>query len=212
MPAGIAPIVLAAGLCRRFGGAKLATSFRGRPLLSHCLGVLTEAREAGLIDPGVLVHRPGDLLSRSLAEAAGLRPIPNPRPATGMAHSLQLGLAALETSSPPDWAMIVLGDQPLLRLEVIEALASAARPLMDLVRPVYQDTPSGPGHPVLVHHRLWSQAARLTGDQGFRTLATWTTLRAGTIEVPGRNPDVDTPADLASLEAGGETGTGTEAN
>ena len=212
MPAGVAPIVLAAGLCRRFGGAKLSTSFRGRPLLSHCLGVLTEALEAGLIEPGVLVHRPDDLLSRSLAEPAGLKPIPNPRPATGMAHSLRLGLAALEAAGPPEWAMIVLGDQPLLRLEVIEALTTAARPPMDLVRPVYQGSPPAPGHPVLVHHRLWSQAARLTGDQGFRTLATWTTLRAGMIEVPGRNPDVDTPADLASLEAEDETGPGMERN
>jgi CTP:molybdopterin cytidylyltransferase MocA len=108
--------------------------------------------------------------------------------------------------------MIVLGDQPLLRLEVIEALTTAARPPMDLVRPVYQGSPPAPGHPVLVHHRLWSQAARLTGDQGFRTLATWTTLRAGMIEVPGRNPDVDTPADLASLEAEDETGPGMERN
>jgi hypothetical protein len=32
------------------------------------------------------------------------------------------------------------------------------------------------------------------------------------IEVPGRNPDVDTPADLASLEAEDETGPGMERN
>ena len=211
MPAGIAPIVLAAGLCRRFGGAKLSTSFRGRPLLGHCLGVLGEAREAGLIEAGVVVHRPEDLVSRTLAEAAGLRPIANPRPATGMAHSLRLGLAALAPDNALDWAMIVLGDQPLLRLEVIEALAAAARPPMDLVRPVYQATPSAPGHPVLVHRRLWPLAARLTGDQGFRTLAAWTPLRAGTIEVPGSNPDVDTPADLAALEAEGDAGVNVEA-
>jgi molybdenum cofactor cytidylyltransferase len=212
MPTGIAPIVLAAGLCRRFGGDKLASIFRGAPLLGHCLSVLAEAREAGLIDAGVVVHRPDDPLSRSLAEAAGLQPIANPRPATGMAASLRLGLAALETLDSPDWAMVVLGDQPLLRLGTIEALAAAARPPMDMVRPVYRDSPSGPGHPVLVHRRLWAQAARLTGDQGFRTLAAWTTLRAGVIEVPGSNPDVDTPADLEALEHEGDPGVNAKAD
>jgi CTP:molybdopterin cytidylyltransferase MocA len=54
---------------------------------------------------------------------------------------------------------------------------------------------------VLVHRRLWERARSLTGDQGFRTLATWSGLRSGEILITGANPDIDTPEDLAALEA-----------
>jgi CTP:molybdopterin cytidylyltransferase MocA len=71
---------------------------------------------------------------------------------------------------------------------------------LDLVRPAYADAPEVPGHPVLVHRRLWDRARSLAGDQGFRVLATWNNVRVGTIQVDGTNPDVDTPEDLTGLD------------
>jgi hypothetical protein len=38
------------------------------------------------------------------------------------------------------------------------------------------------------------------GDQGFRVLTTWSNVRTGSIAVKGRNPDEDTPEDLAALD------------
>lgn len=199
----VAGVVLAAGVSRRFGSAKLHAVWRGRPILAHVLDGVAEARDEGLLTGAVVVHRPDDLETPVMARERRLEPQLNPRPTSGMASSLRLGLTALlaERWQPLEGALIVLGDQPLLRPPVIEALVQAFRPSMDLVRPEYQGDPDGgPGHPVLVHRRIWDRARSLTGDQGFRVLATWGGVRLGTIPVPGSNPDVDTPDDLEALD------------
>jgi len=202
-PAPVGAIVLAAGLCRRFGGAKMIAEWRGRPIISYVLETIATARDDGLLSAGVVVHRPDDLETPRLARGIGLEPHLNTRPSQGMASSLRLGLNALasERWRPPlEGALVVMGDQPLLRRDVIERLIAAFSPSMDLVRPEYADAPTEPGHPVLVHRRLWDKARSLAGDQGFRVLATWNNVRAGTIRVDGANPDVDTPEDLAGLD------------
>lgn len=198
----VGALVLAAGLCRRFGSAKLLAVWRGRPIVAYVLDEVAAARDAGVVSGGVVVHRPDDLDTPKFARERGLEPHFNPRPASGMASSLRLGLAALTAPrwQPLDGALVVMADQPLLRREVIEELVSAFRPSMDLVRPQYSADPSAPGHPVIVHRRLWDRARSLTGDQGFRVLATWNNVRLGTISVEGANPDIDSPEDLARLD------------
>ena len=203
----VAAIILAAGLCRRFGSAKLLALWRGRPIVAHVMDRVAAARDDGILTGAVVVHRPDDLETPRLARERGLEPQLNPRPANGMASSLRVGLTALiaERWQPLEGAMVVLGDQPLLRGEVVEALVKAFRPSMDLVRPQYAGDPSAtPGHPTIVHRRVWDRARSLTGDQGFRVLATWGNVRLGTITVPGVNPDVDTPQDLQMLEGQAE--------
>lgn len=200
--APVGALVLAAGLCRRFGSAKLLAVWKGRPIVSYVLDAVVAARDSGAITAGVVVHRPDDLETPRMARQRGLEPQLNPRPAGGMASSLRIGLNALSSPrwQPMDGALVVMADQPLLRSDVIEALVSAFRPSMDLVRPRYRDDPEVPGHPVIVHRRLWDRARSLTGDQGFRVLAAWNHVRLGSITVEGRNPDVDTPEDLARLD------------
>jgi len=201
-PPPVGALVLAAGLCRRFGSAKLLAVWKGRPIVSYVLDEITAARDGGVITAGVVVHRPDDLETPRMARERGLEPHFNPRPASGMASSLRLGLNALSSPrwQPMEGALVVMADQPLLRHEVIEALVEAFRPSMDLVRPRYSADPEVPGHPVIVHRRLWDRARSLTGDQGFRVLAEWNNVRLGSIEVEGSNPDVDSPEDLARLD------------
>ena len=201
-PAPVGAVVLAAGLCRRFGSSKMLAHWRGRPIISYVLETIATARDEGVLSAGVVVHRPDDIETPRLARETGLEPHLNTRPTQGMASSLRLGLNALasERWQPLEGALVVMGDQPLLRRDVIDRLIGAFSPTMDLVRPEYGDAPEEPGHPVVVHRRIWDRARSLTGDQGFRVLATWNNVRAGTIRVDGANPDVDTPEDLASLE------------
>ena len=201
-PARVGAVVLAAGLCRRFGSAKLLAQWQGRPIISYVLETIAQARDEGLLTVGVVVHRPDDTDTPRMAREHGLEPHINTRPAHGMASSLRLGLNALSSErwQPLEGALVVMGDQPLLRHDVIEQLIRAFSPSTDLVRPEYASAPEQPGHPVLVHRRLWDKARSLAGDQGFRVLATWNNVRAGTIRVEGSNPDVDTPEDLAGLD------------
>lgn len=206
VPAPVGALVLAAGLGRRFGGAKLLALWRGRPIVSYVFDVLAECRSRSVLTAGIVVHRPDDFDTARMASERGLEPHRNSRPGSGMASSLRLGLTALsaERWQPLDGALVVMGDQPLLRPEVIETLVSAFEPAMDIVRPQYADDPEGPGHPVIVHRRLWDRARGLTGDEGFRVIATWKDVRVAAIPVSGSNPDVDTPDDLARL--GGQEG------
>ncbi|HEU5303674.1 MAG TPA: nucleotidyltransferase family protein [Gemmatimonadales bacterium] len=196
-------LILAAGEGRRFGGDKLHAPYRGRPLLTHVLEVVEAARRRGLIDGGHLVVGANDDLARTWARRADLETVINDAPENGLSHSLRLGLAGLETSCPEEVgaALTFLGDQPLVRLETVEALLDRwHQEAGDIFRPRYQANPDVPGHPVLLTRRTWRAAGRLRGDQGFAGLVTASSFKIVRVDVPGDNPDIDTRADLLGLE------------
>ena len=56
------------------------------------------------------------------------------------------------------------------------------------------------GHPVLLDRSVWPLADRLRGDAGFGALRPPGSAGVALIDVAGRNPDVDTPADLDTLQ------------
>lgn len=191
--------MLAAGLGRRFGGPKLLAIFRGRGLVSHVLEAATTAQARGLLAGVHAVVAEGDTAIEKLAASAGAAIVANPEPARGLSSSLKLGLAAL----PPDLdaVLVLLGDQPLVRLEVMESLVKAWRQGgSGVVRPRYASTPDAPGHPVLLARRVWPLAARLEGDSGFGELFAPGAPDVMVLDVPGNNPDVNTPADLLALK------------
>jgi len=196
-PAGVAGLILAAGLGRRFGGAKLAAPLRGRPLVSYALDVAGRARAAGLLSDLRIVVGPDDKEVTRLAADAGAAPLVNPSPESGLASSLRLGLVALDAGA----ALVLLADQPLVRLDVVAVLVAAWHERLGLlIRPRYALSPDEPGHPVLLDRSLWPLADRLEGDVGIGRLLAPDAPGAAIIDVPGSNPDVDTPADLHQLE------------
>lgn len=191
--------MLAAGLGRRFGGGKLLAAFRGRGLVSHVFEAAAAARARGLLASLHAVVAAGDAPIEQLAASAGAVVVPNSEPGRGLSSSLKLGLAAL----PPDLdaVLLLLGDQPLVRLEVMEALVHAWRQGgSSVVRPRYASTPDAPGHPVLLARRVWPLAARLEGDWGFGRQFAPGAPDVMVLDVPGGNPDVNTPADLLTLK------------
>ena len=48
-PAPVGALVLAAGLSRRFGSAKMIARWRGRPIISYVLQTIAAARDAGVL-------------------------------------------------------------------------------------------------------------------------------------------------------------------
>ena len=202
MSTGTWAVVLAAGSSHRFGGGKLTSTFRGRPLASHVATTFAEALASGILGGGVAVIPAGDTALAWMFDTAGLRLVENPGAATGLAGSVQRGLAALAGEPAAGAALMVLADQPLLRLEVVARLVAEWRGGAAVVRPRYADDPA-PGHPVLLARALWPHASALRGDQGFSSLLGGALGEVREVPVPGGNPDVDTPADLARLEATG---------
>lgn len=195
--------MLAAGQAQRFGGGKLMARFRGRPLVAHVLEVAKAARRAGLIAEACAVVPEEDEPLRFLVRQAGLLPVPNGNPALGISQSLRLGFAALagRCEGRLGAAIVLLGDQPLVGLDALEVLIQGWREGQGrLLRPRYAASPDVPGHPVLLDRSLWPLVDTIVGDQGLGTV-----LRPGEpgvvlLDLPGVNPDVDTPGDLHTLE------------
>jgi molybdenum cofactor cytidylyltransferase len=195
-------VVLAAGEGRRFGKAKLHALLRGRPLLAYVLDVVVSARHQGLLTDGCVVFGAGDGQSRALIEAAGLTSIINEAPQLGLGHSLRLAVNHLQNvTDMPAAALIFLGDQPMVRLDVVAVLINAwQKQRVRLLRPRYEASPQIPGHPVLLDSSIWPLAAELHGDAGFASVLGHREVQALNIEVSGDNPDIDTVADLKALE------------
>jgi molybdenum cofactor cytidylyltransferase len=195
---GVAGLVLAAGGARRFGGAKLLAPLRGRPLLAYALDVAGRARAGGLLSDLRVVVAPDAPEVAALARQAGAGLVVNPAPERGLSSSLRHGLDALDMAGA---AVILLGDQPLVRLDVLAVLVAAWHERLGaLIRPRYGEAPSEPGHPVLADRSVWALAKRLDGDAGLGALLPPGAPGVAVVDVAGRNPDVDTPTDLHRLE------------
>jgi molybdenum cofactor cytidylyltransferase len=191
-------LVLAAGRGSRFGGSKLQALYRDQPLLAYPLALVAAAREHGLIDGAHAVIARDDEASCRMARDMKLEPVLNSAPEQGLSHSLRLGFTALEETDAAA-ALIVLGDQPLVRLGVVEALISAwysgAEPI---IRPCYEDSSNVPGHPVLVTRSVWPLIRELKGDAGIAAVGSRPAETL--VAITGHNPDVDTLGDLQALE------------
>lgn len=196
-------LLLAAGTGSRFGSNKLLALWRGRPLLSHVLATITSLRDRGVVSGATAVVRDGDEQAAGLLRQAGVRVIWNEHTEAGMAQSLQLGLRALVTlTPPPDAALIFLADQPFAPAEAAEEVVRAWQLGGGaVVRPRYAAAPDEPGHPVLLDRDVWGLAERLTGDQGLGRALSSTPDLVVHVDVDGVNPDVDTPADLSRLDS-----------
>ena len=105
---------------------------------------------------------------------------------------------------------MVLGDQPWLRPEVVAEVldaATAATATTDAALPQTAPTPPRPiirvryadddaPNPVLIRRTAWALAAGLEGDRGLGPLLGRYPDLVEEVPIGGRNPDVDTPADL----------------
>ena len=188
----VAALVLAAGTGSRFGGVKVLARLGDRPLLQH---VLDACADAGLADVVVVVGAAADEIEATIAWRSERR-VRNPHPDAGLASSLRLGLGALGLGI--DAALVLLGDQPLVRPEVIRLVVeAAARTERPIVVPRYAT--GGGGNPTLVRRAAWSQVDALRGDRGFGPLIADRPDLVEEVVVGGTNPDVDTPDDLAAL-------------
>jgi CTP:molybdopterin cytidylyltransferase MocA len=193
-------LVLAAGAGSRFGGGKLEARVDGKPLLQHVLDALVEA---GLEAP-VVVVAPSNAQGRAPGgsdqiEWGRAERVTNPAPERGLASSLQLGWRhALAADEPRQAVLVVLGDQPLLRPEILRALLAAP---LDEARPIvasrYADT--GARNPVRVETSVGPLIDDAGGDRGLVPILERNPELVRWLDVAGDNPDVDTAADLAGV-------------
>jgi molybdenum cofactor cytidylyltransferase len=120
--------------------------------------------------------------------------------AAGQSTSVRAGLASL--SPDVEAAVFILGDQPGIEPDVIDALIAAWRASgSPVAAPRYEDRM---GNPVLFDRRVFPELAALEGDTGARPVVR-TYHDSGELQVvpvAGKAPpDVDTEADYAALLA-----------
>jgi len=188
----VGAIVLAAGAGSRFGGAKLEARVDGKPVLQHVLDALAAA---GIDDPVVVTAGP---LTAEI-EWGAARPVTNPEPGRGLASSLQVGWdAAMDGAGPPDAVIVALGDQPLVRADVLAALIAAP---LDATRPIVAPryAATGARNPVRLERDVAPLVEAAEGDRGLGPILDDRPELVRWLDIDGDNPDIDTLADLAHV-------------
>jgi molybdenum cofactor cytidylyltransferase len=190
----IAGVVLAAGLSRRMGQAKLLMKVGGRAILRY----VVESVLAGGVDLVWVVTGPDVEPIEAALAGIEVQIAVNPAPEEGQAGSVRTGIAALPSSV--DAVLIALGDQPLLAPSIIPALLAARRTSPKLiVAPRYRD---GHGNPVVFKREIFPELLRLTGDQGARPIIQKEPARVEWVDLDlPMPPDVDTPDDYEKIRA-----------
>ena len=163
-------------------------------MLQHVLDV---AAVPGFAEVVVVLGHHADEIERQLRWRSERR-VRNPDPDAGLSSSLKVGIECLGPAT--EAALILLGDQPLVRADVLERLlrgfVSAAQPI---VVPRYAD--GGGANPLLIHRVAWPLASEARADRGLGPIVREHPGLVVQVDVAGSNPDVDTPKDLAALEA-----------
>jgi molybdenum cofactor cytidylyltransferase len=192
----IGGIVLAAGAASRFGGGKQLAFLDGRPLLEHAVRAMTSAPVGRVI---VVLGAEAEHVLAGV-DLHGADPLVCERWSEGQSASLACGLAELADCEA---VVVTLGDQPRVSPAAIRRVIAGRGNGAAAVRATYG---SGPGHPVLLERVLFDRLRDVSGDHGARNLL----MSVQTREIPcddlGGGADVDTPAELDALRAGGPVG------
>lgn len=190
----ICGIILAAGASTRMRQPKQLMTIGGKMLLQHVVDAAAASRLASII---IVLGHEADAIERALVLPRRARTVTNASYADGLASSLVYGLRAAIPGNPA--AAILLGDEPAIRADAIDAVIEAFRASQAFIaRALYAGDAGArtPGHPVIIDRELWPLTEDLRGDEGLRRI-----IRAHpewTLDVEIDRP---APADIDTMTA-----------
>ena len=197
-PVPLAAIVLAAGQSSRMGAHKLLLPLGNRPLVAYTVAAAC-ASGAELVIV-VLGH---DAERVEAAMPSGRQHVVvNPSFRDGMATSLRAGLSALPAETAG--ALILLADQPLVTLDLVERLLSAARESPGSI--IAASYNGRRGNPVYFPRRYFDDLKLVTGDQGGRSVIQRHPDNVLLVEIADADAalDADSPDDFQRILAAWE--------
>ena len=182
----MACILLCAGRSSRFaGGSKLEANLGGKPVGDHVSGLLAvmpfAARIAVVSQTGFRPHAHDFTITE------------NSNPASGLGHSLSLGLRALGDLDV-DAVLIALADMPLVSARHLCRLIAAYDAIGDIVGSSSGTTPMPPA---IFPKASFPDLLNSQGDKGARTLLAKAQLVLASAD---ELLDIDTEDDLARAE------------
>jgi molybdenum cofactor cytidylyltransferase len=189
-----AGIILAAGEASRFGQPKQLLDYKGQPFVR---AVALTALASGL-SPVVLVTGAHAKDVRAVVEDLPVIIAHNPQWITGQSSSIQIGLHQLPAETGA--AIFLLADQPQVNPPILRALVDHhARNLAPILVPLVRDRRA---NPALFDRLTFPDLNIITGDVGGRAIFQKYPLTYLPWLDESLLIDVDTPEDLAKLEAG----------
>lgn len=162
-------------------------------MLQH---VLAAAGDVGLDEILVVVGHAANEVAAAVRLPSRARFVLNPDYEQGQSTSLRAGLRAADPGTGA--ALILLGDQPGVRRDAIEAVAEGwRRGAGPIVQASYQGRTA---HPTLFDRSVWPELERAAGDEGARSLLDAHRDWLRPVEVGGLPPDdIDTEDDYARV-------------
>lgn len=193
-----AAILLAAGASTRLGRPKQLIQWGGKSLLRQAAEAAVSSGAAPVM---VVLGKDSDRLAPELAGLA-VTPVVNPDWQQGMGSSLRCGVEALQRETPQAAAVLLMVcDQARITAAHLKHLWDRHFATGKVVAVRHGDRP---GVPAIFPAQYMPELARITGDQGARSLLG--KLSEGEIDLfdlPEAGFDLDTPEDLLRLAEGG---------
>lgn len=189
----IAALILAAGRSSRMGLPKQTLRIRGVPMLQVVIDTVNKTE----VDRVIIVLGARKSEVEKEVDFKGNEVVVNSAYGSGMSTSIQAGLSEVPNAEA---ALIILGDQPLVAPETIDALIRAYRLSgLPIIVPVYQGRM---GNPVLFDRRFFKEIMGVTGDVGAKAVMQGhpTEVLELPVDDEGVVTDVDFPADYDRLK------------
>ena len=191
-----AAVVLAAGASKRLGQPKQLIQLNGESLLHHTARL---AEAAGCNPVFVVLGFETDRIEQEIRDL-GVKTVINPDWQSGMASSLRCGMQELMKQTPlPQRVLLLVCDQARLSTEILFELIRASEEKGSLITAA--SYAGKLGVPAIFDRQFFPDLMKIEGDQGARALILQHLHQTFAVEFPAGTVDIDTPQDLASLQA-----------
>jgi len=156
-------IILAAGESKRMGSPKMLMPFKGKTIIENVIGTVMESG----VNKTIVVLGSGSTGIRQLIDHMPVKCCFNENYQQGMLSSVKCGFRNLPDKFGA--ALIFLGDQPMVKIPVINSLIDAYRNSgKGIVIPV---TGNKRGHPLLIDSKYRHEVENLDSGAGLNVLA-----------------------------------------
>jgi molybdenum cofactor cytidylyltransferase len=188
-----AAVILAAGEASRYGSPKQLLSIDGVPMVRR---IASNALAAGLHPVLVVVGSRAERVVNCL-DRLDVQTVANAHWASGMGSSIAAGVKALMMQpAPPESLMVVLADQPAIRVEDLERMLARHAQSPQRILACQHEGRFSP--PCIFPWGHASELAALDGAKGAHVLLEKHAALIDGFNLPAAFFDIDTPEDYAA--------------